>query len=84
MAIDTRAKRSSAIGVGVPVPSTLPDADGTVAATDRQWLAWLYSGIAAAAPVDAYEQIYSALVAIRQTASANVAIRQTMTSAVEL
>ena len=84
MAIDTRAKRSSAIGVGLPVPSMLPDADGTVVATDRQWLTWLYSGIAAAVPVDAYEQIYSALVAIRQTANANVAIRQTMTAEAEI
>jgi hypothetical protein len=50
MAIDTRAKRSSVIGVGLPVPSTLPDTDGTIAAIDRQWLAWLYSGIAAGAP----------------------------------
>jgi hypothetical protein len=84
MAIDTRAKRSSVIGVGLPVPSLLPTVDGTIAASDRQWLAWLYSGIAASVPVDAYEQVYSAIVRIRRTAGATVAIRQTMTATVEL
>lgn len=48
MAADTRDKRFSLIGLGSPVPSMLPDPDGTIAAADRAMLLWLYHGIAVA------------------------------------
>ena len=48
MAVDTRNKRASAIGVGLSVALLLPLADGTVGQADRQQTAYQYSGIAAA------------------------------------
>ena len=50
MAVDTKNKRMSVIGLALPVPSMLPDSDGTIAIADRLHLLWLYSGIAAATP----------------------------------
>ena len=49
MAIDSVAKRASAILPGMPRP-ILPIPDGTIAQGDRQAAAWLYSGILAAEP----------------------------------
>ena len=46
--IDTQAKRMSVIGLNMPVPSLLPEPDGTISDADRQHLLWLYSGIAIA------------------------------------
>lgn len=48
MAIDTKGKRMSVIGLNLPVPSLLPEPDGEIASADRQHLLWLYSGIAIA------------------------------------
>lgn len=45
MSVDTRNKRMSLIGIGSPVPSVLPNPDGTIGATDRAHLLWLYAGI---------------------------------------
>lgn len=47
MALDTAAKRSSAINVGLPWRARLPFPDGAVAQDDRQAVAFMYSGIAA-------------------------------------
>lgn len=47
MAIDTRVKRSSAINVGSPWRSMLPEPDGAIGQGDRQATAYLYSGILA-------------------------------------
>ena len=47
MAIDTAAKRSSAINVGSPWRSRLPFPDGTIDQGDRQAVAFVYSGILA-------------------------------------
>lgn len=44
MAIDTRNKRMSMIGFGLPVPSVLPRPDGTIGVIDRSHLLWLYAG----------------------------------------
>lgn len=44
MAIDTEAKRRSALG-----KSVLPLADGTISQADRQAKVWNYAGILAAA-----------------------------------
>ena len=46
MAIDTRAKRQSVIGVCLPVPSLLPEADSDVDEYDRRALVWLYQALA--------------------------------------
>lgn len=47
MAVDTRNKRSSAIGVSLPWRGMLPDPDGSVDTEDRPHVVWLYSGIEA-------------------------------------
>lgn len=50
MAVDTRNKRMSLLGLGLPVPSVLPNPDGAFGAADRAQLLWLYSGIALQTP----------------------------------
>lgn len=45
MAVDTAAKRSSAINVGSPWRARLPFPDGTISGADRQVVVFLYSGI---------------------------------------
>jgi len=49
MAIDTAAKRGSALGWGQVSNLTVPRPDGTIAQADRQTLALMYGGIAAGA-----------------------------------
>lgn len=46
MAVDTRDRRFSMIGIAMPVPSMLPNPDGTIGTQDRAMLLWLYAGIA--------------------------------------
>lgn len=46
MAIDSRDKRQSVIGVTLPVPSVLPTADSSVDEFDRRQLVWLYQALA--------------------------------------
>lgn len=48
MAVDTRNKRASALGVALAVTLTLPAPDGTVGQPDRQHAAYSYAGIEAA------------------------------------
>ena len=48
MALDTAAKRASALQVVKPWTIVHPPPDATIAAADRQHLARMYSGIAAA------------------------------------
>lgn len=45
MAVDTRNNRMSLIGFGSPIPSVLPNPDGTIGALDRAHLLWLYAGV---------------------------------------
>jgi len=80
MAVDSKAKRMSCIGVGLPVPSLLPVADSSVSAADRLHLSWLYAGIEA----QVGKLIVSAIVKIRLIASQAVAFRQTASAEVEL
>ena len=49
MAVDTAAKRGSAINPGSPWRSHLPFPDGTIGQGDRQAVAFWYSGILAGA-----------------------------------
>lgn len=46
MAVDTRNRRMSLIGLGSPIPSVLPNPDGTIGAADRIQLLWLYPAYA--------------------------------------
>jgi hypothetical protein len=46
MAVNTRDRRMSMIGIGQPVPSVLPNPDGTIGTQDRAMFIWLYHGIA--------------------------------------
>lgn len=50
MAVDTRNKRMSMIGLASPVPRVLPNPDGAFTAPDRQQLLYEYSGIANVTP----------------------------------
>ena len=45
MAVDTRDRRMSMLGLAQPVPSMLPNPDGTIGTQDRAMLLWLYHGI---------------------------------------
>jgi len=53
MSIDSRDKRAAAISAGIPFIVIAPLADGTISAADRQMMADVYPGIAAAAPAAA-------------------------------
>lgn len=48
MAIDTRGKRASVLGLTLPFAMHMPIPDGTIADADRQHISWLYAGIATA------------------------------------
>lgn len=50
MAIDTRSKRAAIFGLGLVAALTLPLADATIDASDRQHVAFTYP-IGAAAPI---------------------------------
>lgn len=50
MPIDSRNKRFSMMGLGQPVPSVLPDPDGSIDQQDRAMLLFLYHGIELAKP----------------------------------
>ena len=51
MAIDTRDKRFSIMGLFQPVPSIWPNPDGTIGVQDRAQYATLYYGISLSSPV---------------------------------
>lgn len=45
MAVDTRNKRSSVLGIGLAAALVFPDPDGALAQADRQQAAYTYAGI---------------------------------------
>jgi hypothetical protein len=49
MALDSRNKRGSALGIGLAALVVLPAPDGAIAQADRQQAAYSYAGIAAGA-----------------------------------
>lgn len=51
MAVDTRDKRASCLGLVYPSRAALPYRDGAISQADRQHLTWVYRGITAAAPI---------------------------------
>ena len=68
MAIDTRNRRASAIGLGLAVTLVLPAPDGAVTAADRQQVAYAYAGLTAAVarPMDVCCTTLQALTPERQ------------------
>jgi hypothetical protein len=56
MAVDTRNKRASVIGIAAVLAAVLPAPDATVAQADRQHVAYCYSGIEASATNAPYEE----------------------------
>jgi hypothetical protein len=54
--VNTRSKRSSAIGIGLAALVILPAPDGAVAQADRQQVTAAYSGIAAGV-LESYETV---------------------------
>lgn len=68
MAVDSRNKRMSLVGFGLPVPRVLPNPDGSLSdGADRGMLLYLYHGIAL--ETTALVPILEADVAIRLTAT---------------
>ena len=63
MAVDSRDKRMSLIGLAAPVPAVLPNPDGAFSQGDRQQLLWGYPGILWAELVDLSGQIVCELTA---------------------
>jgi hypothetical protein len=51
MAVDTRSKRASVLGLGLAAALTLPLADAAVGQSDRQHVAFAYPGISAGSPI---------------------------------
>lgn len=64
MAIDSRDKRAAAISAGIPFIVITPLADGSIDGADRQMVANVYGGIAAAEP-SARETIFGMIRMIR-------------------
>jgi len=82
MAIDTRDKRQSVIGVCLPVPTLLPTADSDVDEFDRRNLVWLYQALAEIGVAPTF--ICHAVVKLRQVAVAGVELRQAASAEVEV
>ena len=56
MAIDTRNRRASVVGLAMAITLTLPAPDGTVSQADRQHVAVSYSGVKASAALSSRPQ----------------------------
>lgn len=72
MAVDTRNKRFSLLGLAVPMALVLPLADATIGQADRQQFAYCYSGIAfeAASALNLHTATTQSLMPERMTAFA--------------
>ena len=69
MAIDTRSRRASVLGVAVAVALTLPLADGSVSTENRAHVAFCYAGLAGpAASADTVVMVPSDDVVVRVAA----------------
>lgn len=70
MAVDTRNKRASCLGIGHITRSVLPDPDGTVGQEDRQQCAYSYSGLQAGLPAETVTRLVTAIDVYGQTGNA--------------
>jgi hypothetical protein len=71
MAVDTRNKRASVLGLTLAALAVLPAPDGTVAQADRQQVAWCYAGISAEplSVLNLHESTTSSLMVDRTTSN---------------
>jgi hypothetical protein len=88
MAIDTRNRRASMMGLGLTALLVLPTSDGTIEASDRQHFLGLYSGLALAppepsAPSRVLADISAAGVIVRRITGSVEAVRR-ITGGVEI
>ena len=82
MAVDTRNKRASVLGVAMAVTLVLPAPDGAVAAADQNHTAYSYAGITADNPVPTLAaQTCLSITALRTSA---VSVSAARTSAVSV
>lgn len=81
MAIDTRSKRASVIGLALAPLLTLPLADGTIGQGDRQGVTYSYSGLLVSQGLvdDNIDGIVSIYPSIRGTVTIYPMIRGTVT-----
>ena len=61
MAIDSRDKRFSIMGLGQPALSVLPNPSGTIGTAAKAQLLYLYSGIALGSPLSSADKIFSVI-----------------------
>jgi hypothetical protein len=66
MAVDTRSKRASVLGIGLAAALTLPLSDGTVGQPDRQHVSFAYPGITAESVSSAEADIIVTVAAFAQ------------------
>lgn len=78
MAVDTRNKRASVIGLAFSVLLTLPAPDATVHDVDRPHLAYSYSGLTAEAPVVGPPDIVNATVTFRRNVAGTATFARTV------
>ncbi len=76
MAVDTRNKRASTIGIFLPVPSVLPNADGSIEDGDRFQVSWAYSGLEIA--LASYGTVLMGFVTLNVSPNGDVKLRSTM------
>jgi hypothetical protein len=81
MAVDTRSKRASSVGIGLPfvLAPVLPD--GTIAQADRQHIALSYSGILATA-LAVFEYLFTGTVYVNLSPTANTLAQLSPSSSV--
>lgn len=74
MSVDTREKRSSLIGYGLPFRLTLPVADGSIDSGDRRHLLGLYASQLGTVYTESIALVSDAVLAVDQVAVAVVSV----------
>lgn len=77
MAVDTRNKRFSLLGLAVPILLVLPAPDAAINQADRQQLAYCYAGIAADSPVVVENDVVNAECAFARTVTCEATFART-------
>ena len=83
MALDSRSKRASSVGLGLLFVLAPPSPDGALAQGDRQHIAASYAGVLAAAPVLGSSDLVQVAVAIRRSVTAASKFTRTINLTVE-